>query len=1027
MPCYSYMSNNPVTFVGNVEVIKVSTGPGSYSYSTLTWICEFPMQDQLKIYTRTAEGQPETLLILTTDYTINEGSSNVTITKPIAVGLQIVFRRSTPSDRMIFKFLDGAKLTAKELNASFHQLLFLNQEKEFIAGSKINNFYPLHRAINPWVSGTSYVIGNYVEYLSLIYKCIQATSSIAPGNSSYWLEINTTASPLVVFNGPNPVVLNLTSLAIGKALVWTGTEFAVQNFTGSLSTLSDINTTGAVNGDLLRYNGTHWVKATPSILDITANNLQFKDRVFYDLVTNVAYTNNASGYDVSSKAFLNVFKNGTDWVLTDPPTVYNIVQKMIPNPNLANSQDPETYFNYINTALVGLGANLSNPVKIKFFWDLGAARVNVADINAGSAGTNSYHTYYWDRPTELHSVVGYTPVVGGGATGLLHHGVETSTEAHRVSPYFYEVRNKSTSALVSFVSKVQGYGIKSFYLSIPECYSSPLANIPARSGGNWVTLGTFANLTTQLGAIGGESPVGFTYRDYYLMGLRDMAFAAARPDEGATVFTTPGNLREVDAKTRLLKSAVINVQYNGLDNVDFNRLEEGTTVTTLWKIPRHIIYYNKVACAFANTDSAAFNSNSSFSLNTTRFQGHQSFQDPPTYTGGVFNAAHLVAAQGRGTLFKAEDYWAAWTQKWSFDADVSQNYRFNQADIDWYMYNITDGTAGAMYPSAVNLYKTNAWNPPHTLMAGVAWGQGLETNVAGSQLFPWAFRPNHARDLASEFAIGTCLFNIDANKLFSEAINFLPDPVDEYVFRIVAKKGMTSFFSDATFTKLKTAIILEYGFSDSSTFADKTPLTTLDSIFNRGTQPANKYRADTRIDKSQIKVYVKNESLETVAGNTRYVVTLGIKVPRLKAIGYAKVFRKMFPGSTSNDYPLRDTAAADNEIDSGPWNWNRNWQFLLGTPDNTATTTPYNLSSASHKVVKNDSWSALSTAVDYMSASNHGHMEQNWISGRNECAVKFTRVGIPGDMWIRLSVLNTDGSLDLLDANGFTTAATNEP
>jgi hypothetical protein len=53
---------------------------------------------------------------------------------------------------------------------------------------------------------------------------------------------------------------------------------------------------------------------------------------------------------------------------------------------------------------------------------------------------------------------------------------------------------------------------------------------------------------------------------------------------------------------------------------------------------------------------------------------------------------------------------------------------------------------------------------------------------------------------------------------------------------------------------------------------------------------------------------------------------------------------------------------------------------------------------------------------------NPGNMDypiSNWVSGRNECAVKFTRVGIPSTLWIRLSVLNTDGSVSLLDSSGF--------
>lgn len=1034
MPCYSYSANNVINFVGNVEIVLSYTGNGAgvhYSYSTLAWICEFPIQDQLRVYSRISAGNPETELVQGTDFTIDATNNRINLVTAQGAGTQVVIRRSTPSNRMIYKFVDGAKLTAKELNASFHQLLFLNQEKDFLAGTNIYNYYPIFKAMNVWSGGTAYIAGDFVTFGSSIYKCIQPNTGQNPVISSgYWESVNNQINSFVVLGGPNPTAFDLTNLSIGKALVWNGTAFTAQSFSSSLSTLTDVNTTGAIAGDILRYNGTQWVKVTPSIVDLTANNLLFKDRTFYNLNTTTSYTNNATSYDVNSKSFLNVFKSGTNWVLTDPPTVYHIVQKLIPSTNLSGSQDPETYFSYINSALTNLGANLSNPVKLKFFWDLGAARASVADINAGNAGTNSFQTYYWDRPAELHSILGYTPVVGGTATGILYHGVETSTELHRVSPYFYEIRNKSTGNLVSFTSKVQGYGIKSFYLSVPECYTTPLANVPARSGGAWVTLGTFANLTDQLAYLGGESPVGYTYRDYYLMGLRDMAFAAARPEVAQDALTN-GTLKAMDSKARILKGVVINVKYSGLANTGFSRLEEGTNQSILWKIPRQIIYYNKIATSFAikNTDEHNTNTTASLDLNTLRFQGYNAFQAVPG--GTAFTSTHLVAGEGRGKLFKAEEYWSEWNQAWSSDpqsgANSLQYQRFNEADIDWYMWNIEDGIAPSVYPSSVGLFKINGRNPPFTLVRrGTNFEAGSETSTAGAYMFPWPYRPNQPRGLGSGVnAIGTHFFNIDANKLFSEATNFLPDPVDEYVFRIVAKKALTNFFSDVSFSKLKTAIILEHGFSDSSTFANRTAVSSLDTIFNKGTQPADKYRADSRIDKSKIKVYIKNEALETIGADTRYVITLAIQVPRLKSIGYAKVFRRLFSSGTSNLFPQRDNAAADGEIESGPWNWVDNWSYFNNTLSASGFTFSQFGNTDNYHVQNTTFGPGVFSAIP--SATNiRGYLDQEWVSGRNECAVKFTRVGIPGDMWIRLSVLNTDGSLDLLDSNGFNSTATNE-
>jgi len=1027
MPCYSYSANNVINFVGNVEIVLSYTGNGvgvNYSYSTLTWICEFPVQDQLKVYSRIAAGNPETELVQGTNFTIDATNNRINLVTAQAAGSQVVIRRSTPSNRMIYKFVDGAKLTAKELNASFHQLLFLNQEKDFIAGTSIYNYYPIFKAMNVWSGATAYIVGDFITFGSSIYKCIQANTGQNPLLSlGYWELVNNQINSFLVLGGPNPTPFDLTNLSIGKALVWNGTAFTAQSFTSSLSTLTDVNTAGAVNGDILRYNGTQWVKVTPSIVDLTANNLLFKDRTFYNLNTTTSYTNNATSYDVSSKSFLNVFKSGTNWVLTDPPTVYHIVQKLIPSTNLSGSQDPETYFNYINSALTGLGANLSNPVKLKFFWDLGAERENIADITASVAGTNSYQTYYWDRPGELHNLNGYTPVAGASPTGLLYHGVETSTYLYRISPFFVEKRLKADGSLVSFSSKVQGYGIKSFYLSVPECYSSPLANIPAMSGGSFVTLASIGTLTTQLNALGGESPSGVLYRDYYLMGLRDMAFAAARPDPGIDWIEGTTNARQIDAKVRATKGLVLASEYTGLADTQFGRLEAGTNHTVLWKIPRQIIYYNKVALAYSNKDSAPINTSSAFTNDkkATRFQGYQAYQS--AYISSYFNTSHSVAAIGRGTLFKAEEYWADWNQKWTHDADVTNFYRFNHADIDWFMYNIGDNGAAPGYTSDVGLFKVNGRTPSYTIINDLSsWGTGFETSIASTYMFPWAYRPNEPRNLGGQKAIGTTMFNIDANKLFSEANNFLPDPVDEYVFRIVAKKSLTNLFSDVGYSKLKTSIILEHGFSETSNYAKTTALSTLGSIFNHGTDNADRYRADSRVDQSKIKVYIKNEAIETVGADNRYVITLAIRIPRLKSIGYARVFRKMFLGSTSNNFPLRDSGSNDAEIDSGPWNFNFSW-------NNQDANSPYTgysatqFGSTGHYYLANTSWSNLSAAIDNDNLTNtYGILKQDWISGRNECAVKFTRVGLPSNLWIRLSVLNTDGSLDLLDSTGFTSA-----
>jgi len=1028
MPCYSYISNNPITFVGNVEIVTSYSGSGYYSYSTLAWICEFPIADQLKVYTRPTVGSPETLLVQGTDYTIDEPNNRINLTASVTAGYQIVIRRSTPSNRMIYKFVDGAKLTAKELNASFHQLLFLNQERDFLAGSTINNFYPVYQTMSTWTAGVNYTIGSFVVFGSAIYKCIQATTgSQNPIDNTYWQLVNNTQTPLIVYNGPNPVPINLTSLSPGKALVWNGNEFAAQSFTSSLSTLTDVSLAGLAAGDLLRYNGTVWVKATPSIQDITATNLSLNNRAFYGLVSNLSYTNNASSIDVSSKSFLLPFKSGTSWVLTDPPTVYHIVKNTLPN-----SEDPQTFFSQIRSELDGLSANVTNPIKLKFYWDLNRDRVNVADTAGTGDNLDNYKAYFWDSYGELYSTTGY-----GTTTGLKYHAVDDGTHLYKVSPFFYEKRLKVGGSLVQFTSKLKGYGIKHFYLSVPECHTTALANIPiAASNTTYFTATTNAALVTSLNAIGGDNEAGSPQRDLYLMGLRDMAFAAARPTPGANDLQGGSStVKSRDAKVRYYKGAVLSAAYTNLADATYIPFENpnATVQTVLWKIPRQMIYYNKAALAFSNKDNAAMNTNSAFNSNSVRFQGYNSVQ--PDYTNAATFPNHnsSSAGLGLGTLFKANHYWSEWCNKWDTDSGDVQNYRYNEADIDWYLYNMIDGATN------IGLYKTNAKNPPFTSSTSSSWGAGTELNNQGRFYFPWAFRPNDPRPLLNN-AVGSVLFNIDSNKLFSESTNFLSDPEDEYVFRLVAADSLTDLFTSGGYDTLKTSIILEYGFNEGSNHSKTTPLTdsNLFALYPHSTYSTNKYRADSRIDYSKVRVFVKREALETTgtgaSERTRYVITLAIRVPRIKSIGYARTFRRMYINSSVNNFPQRDSTSTDSELDSGPWTWGTISPLFSLDPTHIYPTGTFGAFGAQPDLVKytgtlingasstyaleNTSYGLYSSLVQD-NPVDLNYPVSNWVSGRNECAVKFTRVGIPSTLWIRLSVLNTDGSVSLLDSSGF--------
>lgn len=1011
MACYSYNSGDPILYNNNIEVVY-NVG-STLSFSSIAWLCEFPVNEQLAVYSRPTPGGAETLLIENTNYTVNTTLNRIELITSHTG--QIVIRRTTASDKMLFKFVDGAKLTATQLNASLHQLLFTVQEKEF-AGSTFNHIYSLSSTVPAWVTSTAYTTGQVVSNAGSLYLCIaNHTSSTAPPNLN-WNLINPSLSGFVFIGGTNPVVFNLTSLTAGNTLVWDGTQFVSGNVNGTANNLSEFSLSSLSNGQVLIYDGglSKFRNRTITV-DLTQSNLIFADRTFYDNATNTSYTNNGTSITLTGGK-LSQFKNaaGTKWVLTDPPTVYHIVKTLTPG-----SQDPDTFFDSINTSINGLIGNISNPIKAKLEWDLGLRRADIADTALGEYLSN-LKTAFWDHPEELYNTAGYDLTA---PTPLKWHGVLNGTTIHRVSPYFYQTLTAPSTETL-FVSKVKSYGIKAFYLSLPECYSSNLIGLPILAPSNplfYLNLSEISanDLYNQLNEIGDENKYtterGY-YRDYYLMHLRDMAFAGARSD-----LASYSTSKTRDWVTRQRIGLMLGVDYqedssgSKFKDYSFLRLEGAESPqNVLWKIPRQMIYYNKAAMSHANNlDSGALTTSSIDSTTfkrAVRFTGQSGFRTLPT------NANSTVSYDGMGTRFKSDAYWSDWVTKWDEDAaSTKNNYTFNEAMIDWIATGVT-ATA-----THLNLHQMRVNTPP---LAGGQVNTGTDGNIFAKHFYPWPFRPNDIRDgNVTLGAVGTLFLNIDANTLFSSASNFVPDPVDEYVYRIVLKKGLLSLFKDNAYDTLKSAIILEHGFSDDGNNKETSTKSTLASVFKHGTELSALKRANSRLDKNSIKVYIKNEGVEQIgAGDLRYVITLGIQVPRLKSIGYSRIFRNAY---SSSSQPRQYTSStSDTDKDLGPWTWSN---FNVESYVNFNAASPNFAGSIG---IGASSYLSTSTTVNTepvvqynLSANSDSIVPHDFISGRNECAVKFTRLGLPGNLWIRLSVLSTDGTLGLISSSGFTSAA----
>lgn len=990
MPCYNYSSNDPIYYspnAGQWAVEKVYTANGAtttYSYGPIAIMCELPAADQLCVYTRASAGAAETKLTLGLDYTVDPISTENIVLKNAASTGQIVIRRCTPNDKMLFQFVDGAKITAKQLNVSLHQLLFLGQEKEWV-GATNNHFYPLSTSVAAWSDVTAYTVGQYALQGGIVYQCIANTTNNTPPNATYWTPVNFVTNGFIIQGGATlsgPVTFNLSNVTVGKGLVWNGTQFEAGTIGGSINNLSDVEIDNPVAGNILVYDGLVWRDRAPTV-DITQNNLVFKDFVFVDRTqTNLYSYTDGSPTPIQAPGTLSCFKNiAGDYVIPDVATTYHILRRLVPN-----EEAPESFFDRINTAVTQLYSAISNPVKAQLYWNLNRA-VPSTDALQDISGDKlvNYKISYWDSPKDFYNVDMINNI-----NLLRYHGVTTSGgQNYRDNPYFY--KNDAT-----YISKVTGKKIKAFYLNIPECYTTALCNIPISTGNTFTVL---SNLTSNSAL---TSPVNSIYRDEYLVALRDFAFAGVR--SGLT--TVNSSAKQHDHQARYAKSFLLSADYQGFEDVSYKRLEltnqEETPSLCLFKIPKQIIYYNKKALTFivnANQPVTSNNiwpetafsssdaSNSTYS-SSVRFTGTGEL-GPAT----GLNSSSTVTEPRIGNIFKAAEFWGNWTSTWSGDTVE----HFNEADIDWIVSGVSPGTSPNLTLWDLVGFKNNKTN-------SVQYAQ--EDDINRNDMYPWPYRPNFWTKSQTGYTgyIGTHHFNFDSNRLFSDADLFVPDPRDEYVFRVVLQDSILSNFDVSTSETIASAIILEHGFNEHPNNALRNTVNaTKAEVYRKNRTTQQIQRTKTRLDKNDVKVFVQNEHFETKGennpNNKQYVINICISVPRLKSIGYARVFRNPGPspiGSSIYTSDAGSNSSIDSDVDLGSWTFYIENDAISNDPNDNI-----------NFGVNRDEGGAGPGTIWYMP-------KQIAAAGRNECAVKFTRLGIPNNLWIRLSVLNTNGTTSLI-------------
>ena len=1121
MPCYSYSANLPI-LANNVESVFNATGGTTFSYDSLYYICEIPISNQIYVYTRPSVNGVETLRVENTDYTI-QGTNIVFNSAPSG---QVVIRRITNDQKMLTVFNDGAKLSATELNSAFHQLLFLVQEKE-LSGSTYNNVFTDLNSIPAWNAGSVYQIGAIVTFSGSVYRCLQLTlaGESPTTHPAKWTLVTASSFNFVSIGGPNPVIFDFENLDPNSTLSWNGTKFVASNGVSTdLTSLTDVQLNNPPsNYAILRYDtGTsRWINSQASF-NIFTSPVVTPGRVFQNLTTNESYTNGGTAVNVGSN--LDQFKNANDnWVLTDPPTVYAVIQSCVPAVQTNNPviTDLRQYLTSIETRFQNVANNIANPVKVKFLWNLNEDRQNILDSATGNM-LDGYQSMYWNKPSELYSAAdGYYVSAG---TQLKFHGILTGGNTYTTSPYFTRT---TIGASTTFKSKITCYGVRHFYLSVPECVTSNLSSIPVVIANAFTSTSTLPSLSPQLkvntnpNTIDKNALVTVKHHDFYLAAIRDFAFASMNDRTTNAVSgdtplynleystdthpTTAGDNNAIvkERFVRRRKSSFIGAEYNSFTDVNFKRLEGNeTAVPVLWKIPKQIIYYNRQALALSASGTQPVLSADGRGIVNSIQAGTEAYDEfEQNFTSlkkelrweGWSKPTQLTYAQSTttelndGTVFKADGVWSAWNYQWS-----SQYYLlgginpevFGLADIDW-MCSEVGGVTATDTMKFLSLGKPEYAPPIVRSGLGAAGnpllGSAIATNgdplspvgIYGGDWWPWHYRPNDIRvsSIASSWPdglIGTHLLNIDANKLFSEASRFVPDPVDEYVFRLVCKKNLTNTFRNVgdSSNKLRTSILLEHGFASNSRFSDTSVLSSLNQVFGNNIKTATSNYLKTRVDHSKIKVYVKNEALEQIGTDTRLVITIGIIVPRVKSIGYSRIFRKLTPlGSSAR---IRDGITVDSEKDYGPWNWDLEvYNTDYGTTPSDYYTTGidsfdagaglnsavdwYNFDdytnqwNSEYQGYHNGSYGSPSTTYQWTNKiatgnistktvfSRHNYKavspankDNAWttannvsISGRNECAVKFVNVGIPSDLWIRLSILNTDATLNLIEGSVF--------
>lgn len=220
--CYNYNTNDPIYYnassLGPSVVIEYSTTEqacgGTYSYANAALLCEIPDQFQLCVYLEDANGV-QTQISYDGDspygantFRIDEAAATVTLSSGTCIPAngKVVMKRCTDDKKMLLSFTEGSKLSATDINASLHQLLFLIQEKEFAS----NNYFQVANTAS--LPATAYyevpedTTAGQLEGATVLFTSTDGTSK------TYKFSESGSATGTAIAVSPPTVAVKITSM-----------------------------------------------------------------------------------------------------------------------------------------------------------------------------------------------------------------------------------------------------------------------------------------------------------------------------------------------------------------------------------------------------------------------------------------------------------------------------------------------------------------------------------------------------------------------------------------------------------------------------------------------------------------------------------------------------------------------------------------------------------------------------------------------------------------------------------------------